>query len=69
MDGLNNLVIQEVIQMSVGLIQYSNLIPGALMNVAATFAMSKHFRHLQAQFMIVLIHTYFQSMIDCGEFE
>lgn len=27
--------IHEVIQMSVGLIQYSNLIPGALMNTAA----------------------------------
>ena len=32
--------IHEVIQMNVGLIQYSNLIPGALMNVVETPAMS-----------------------------
>ena len=46
--------IHEVSQMSVVLIQYSNLIPEALMNVAATFAMSEHFRHIQTQFMTVL---------------
>ena len=33
--------IHEVIQMSVGWIEYSNLIPRALMNVVATLSMSK----------------------------
>ena len=43
--------IHEVIQMSVSLIQYSNIIPGALMNTAA---MSKTPRQTTYLFLIVL---------------
>ena len=61
--------IHEVIQMSMSLVQYSNLITGVLMNTATNFAMSKHFRQSTDGFMTVFMHTYFQNMSDCGRFE